>query len=101
MAQRVPLLDSEGIIKIIEADGGVYSQAFSDVDDVSKVSADAAPYIDRKSTNGGLPQHRNSQRLMSFHSVHRTIRIEERLDARDCLDGVRQPERCGSSSLSL
>ena len=45
MAQRVPLDSPEKVIRTIETDGAVILTGFSDVSDVERVSADAAPYI--------------------------------------------------------
>lgn len=45
MARRVPLNDPATIIRYIEEDGGVILTGFSSIDDVQKVNADAAPYI--------------------------------------------------------
>lgn len=45
MARRVPLNDPATIIRYIEEDGGVILTGFSSIDDVQKVNADAAPFI--------------------------------------------------------
>ncbi|MCJ1404218.1 hypothetical protein MMC11_007443 [Xylographa trunciseda] len=54
MIQRVPLNEPGLVIRAIKEDGGVILTGFSSVEDVQKVNADAAPYInaivdDRKS----------------------------------------------------
>lgn len=46
MARRVTLQDPTTAIKYLREDGGVILTNFSTIDDVEKVNADAAPYID-------------------------------------------------------
>ena len=45
MIRRVPLHKPDAAIRAIEADGGVILTGFSSVEDVQKVNADAAPFI--------------------------------------------------------
>lgn len=46
MARRVPLSDPEQAIHCIEEDGGVILTGFSRIEDVQRVTADSAPFIE-------------------------------------------------------
>jgi hypothetical protein len=56
MARRVPLSDPEQAIHCLEEDGGVVLTAFSCIEDVQRVTANSAPFIEeivaRVSTSG-------------------------------------------------
>ena len=47
MARRVALKDIAAVIQIIKEDGGVILTNFSSTEDVERVNADAAPYIQK------------------------------------------------------
>lgn len=47
MARRVALKDMAAVIQIIKEDGGVILTNFSSTEDVERVNADAAPYIQK------------------------------------------------------
>ncbi|KAL8701870.1 MAG: hypothetical protein Q9224_000306 [Gallowayella concinna] len=75
MAQRVSLEDPERVIRAIESDGGVILTGFSNVAEVKKVNADAAPYLEaiieeRKSRN----QDRGTARCTRFFGRSETAR---------------------------
>ena len=46
MARRVTLHDPTTAIKYLQEDGGVILTNFSTIDDLDKVNADSAPFID-------------------------------------------------------
>lgn len=46
MARRVPLSNPDQAIRFLEEDGGVILTAFSCIEDVQRVTADSAPFID-------------------------------------------------------
>ena len=47
MARRVALEDINAVIQNIKEDGGVILTNFSSTEDVERVNADAAPYIQK------------------------------------------------------
>lgn len=46
MARRISLTNPDRAIEILKEDGGVILTGFAKAEDVEKVNADAAPYID-------------------------------------------------------
>ena len=47
MARRVALSDTVAVVQSIKEDGGVILTNFSSTEDVERVNADAAPYIQK------------------------------------------------------
>ena len=47
MARRVALRDTAAVVQSLKEDGGVILTNFSSTEDVERVNADAAPYIQK------------------------------------------------------
>ena len=113
MARRVNFRDSDAVIQSVKEDGGVILTNFSSTEDVKKVNADAAPYIQKIIQDvcslvpylvsylfaffggGGLV----SKTETTPNSAHCNLSPEKRLDATVCSDAVGLHEKNGFSSL--
>ena len=73
MARRVALHDPTTAIKYLREDGGVILTNFSTIDDLEKVNADAAPFIDAilkdvRPQNGSIT-HRRNRKSFVHHNI--------------------------------
>ena len=74
MARRVTLHDPATAIKYLREDGGVILTNFSTIDDLEKVNADAAPFIDAivkdvRPQNCGATHRRNRKGFIHHHDT--------------------------------
>ena len=100
MVRRVALEDTNAVIQSIKEDGGVILTNFSSTEDVERVNADAAPYIQKIVDDVYRPDHSSSlSRLTTRNSAHHNPSLEKRLDVTVCSDEVGWRERVGFNSL--
>ena len=60
MVHRVAFKDTAAVIQIIKVDGGVILTNFSSTEDVERVNADAAPYIQKIIDDVYRPEYSSS-----------------------------------------